>query len=402
MLAGMKTETLLDKLESIECKRDEKARRVSNVAPDTVANITAEELESGVTLERLESLNVPVFRYSTQLTVHGKLPDFNPEARPGGYKAIFQNQNGSVGVKFSAIDAEKKSILARCARASKRWAAYSNSTGFELQKSFYVTSETEWNAQRSATVAELRAFPAELIYGTLGAFSLAYGLGYAVAANVGAIPAANVWPLCSILFQIDSPEKLADLERAEADKQAAQRAEWEREHRERIEAEKAEFARFLSTVTLPKLARVELKPGAFVRYAAGYKNGQSYTPFAYKVFYKGGTLGATINGGKFAPMDQKRVDKLNKAAERGEIFGESQPAESTATPDEKQPHALKNPTAEASPRQTFALFCATGKDWRKAGLTMEQASRAIEAAKPFRKNKAGALAAIVKLLGKTP
>ena len=27
---------------------------------------------------------MPVFRYQTQVTIHGRLPDFNPETRPGG------------------------------------------------------------------------------------------------------------------------------------------------------------------------------------------------------------------------------------------------------------------------------------------------------------------------------
>jgi len=103
------TMKLLEKLESLDCRRDEKARRVSNIAPDALAAITAEALENGVTIEELETLNVPVLYYSTQLTIHGKLPDFNPAARPAGYKAIFRNGNGSIGVKYIAIDAAKKS-----------------------------------------------------------------------------------------------------------------------------------------------------------------------------------------------------------------------------------------------------------------------------------------------------
>ena len=185
----MKTETLGEKLESIDCRRDDKARRVSNVAPDTVADITADELENGVSLERLDGLNVPALRYSTQLTIHGKLPGFNPAARPGGYKAIFQNGNGSIGVRFAAIDAEKKAILRRVSRvAGAAWHAFANSTGFYLQRSFYVKNEGERAAQRAATVDALKNFPVSLFYGNAGAYSLPYGIGYAVEVNLGAIP----------------------------------------------------------------------------------------------------------------------------------------------------------------------------------------------------------------------
>lgn len=61
--------TTTEVLERAECAKDSKARRVSNVAPDTAANITADALENGIALEALESLNVPVFRYSTQTCI---------------------------------------------------------------------------------------------------------------------------------------------------------------------------------------------------------------------------------------------------------------------------------------------------------------------------------------------
>ena len=126
---------LTDKLESVECRRDDKARRVSNVAPDTIANIDEETLEKGVTLESLENLNVPVLRYSTQVTVHGKLPSFNPSARPGGYKAIFQNQNGSIGVRYSAIDACKKALLVRASKVAKNGMVGAHGNGMEKKVS---------------------------------------------------------------------------------------------------------------------------------------------------------------------------------------------------------------------------------------------------------------------------
>lgn len=109
---------LSDRLETIDCRKDTKARRVSNVAPRTVANVTAEQLENGMTLEAIEGLNVPAFAYQTQITLHGKLPPFNPAARPGGYKAVFLNGNGSVGIRYGAIDTAKKALIARAAAVS--------------------------------------------------------------------------------------------------------------------------------------------------------------------------------------------------------------------------------------------------------------------------------------------
>ena len=71
---------------------DSKARRVLNTAPDKIADITLSEIESGVTIERLEALTVPVYQYGTQITIHGTFKDM-PTDRVLGYKALFLNQN---------------------------------------------------------------------------------------------------------------------------------------------------------------------------------------------------------------------------------------------------------------------------------------------------------------------
>ena len=49
---------------------DVKARRRTNVTRDS-ASITEEQLERGVTIEELSAIGVPVYRYETQVTIHG-------------------------------------------------------------------------------------------------------------------------------------------------------------------------------------------------------------------------------------------------------------------------------------------------------------------------------------------
>lgn len=250
---------LSDRLETLECKRDDKARRVSNVAPNTVANITAETLEQGVTLEALDALNVPAFRYGTQITIHGKLPAFNPNARPGGYKAIFQNGNGSIGVRYSAIDAEKKKLIARASRVTEGgWRASANSSAFEVSRSFYVKDETQREAVKAECLAALRSLPVSLFYGSAFAFVLPYGMGYGCGAEIGAIPAADLWTLIDSLFGIKSEADLIKREQLAEQAQAAKRAEWEKEH----EAHKAERAAKVETIRASLGAPLTVHPKA--------------------------------------------------------------------------------------------------------------------------------------------
>lgn len=221
-----------EKFDSIDCRKDDKARRVTNVAPDTVANIDAETLEKGVTLEALETLNVPVFAYGTQVTIHGKLPVFDPSARPGGYKAVFRNGNGSIGVRYSAIDAPKKALLYRACRAQGEWTANQTSQGFEVFRCFYVRDEGERAKAKSDTLAALRTIPVDRFFGSAFAFSLDYGAGYGCAANIGAIPESELWALVGAFTGIPDLTTLEALEAVKKAEEAARRAKWEKDHEE--------------------------------------------------------------------------------------------------------------------------------------------------------------------------
>ena len=99
-------------LEKKDMIRDSKARRVVNAAPGKACGITVEEIEkNGVTIERLESLSVPVFQYGGQVTIHGVFPETTESLRVAGYRSVFKNSNGSLGVRYAAIDADKKKRL---------------------------------------------------------------------------------------------------------------------------------------------------------------------------------------------------------------------------------------------------------------------------------------------------
>lgn len=99
---------LSEVLESKQIYNDDKARRVLNTAPNQQADITLKEIADGVTIERLESLTVPVYQYSTQITIHGIFKDIPNDLVVAGYKSVFYNQNKSLGVKYIAIDGAKK------------------------------------------------------------------------------------------------------------------------------------------------------------------------------------------------------------------------------------------------------------------------------------------------------
>lgn len=238
---------------------DCKARRITNVS-GTQANITADEIEDGVTIERLESLNVPVFKYTTQITIHGKLPEFSDTARPGGYNSIVRNQNGSIGVRYVALDGEKKQRIVRVSRLSEKreWNAHINSKGLTISRYF---------SDREECLTAYRAFPRDLYAGSCMAAEGAYG-GYYVIADVGAIYERDVWALCGALWGIGSAAEAEALEAARAERYAAEKAEQVARiaaRRAELDAEQKKLAEELSATltpmrTLPKGATQFVRP----------------------------------------------------------------------------------------------------------------------------------------------
>jgi hypothetical protein len=74
-----------------------------------------DKIEQGITIEDLESITLagfPVLKYKTQITIHGLFPELN-NSYIFGYKNIFQNKNKSIGIKYNAIDEDKRQRIAK-------------------------------------------------------------------------------------------------------------------------------------------------------------------------------------------------------------------------------------------------------------------------------------------------
>jgi hypothetical protein len=184
---------------------DTKARRVLNTAPDKIAGITLEEIEAGVTIERLESLSVPVYQYGGQITIHGTFQDIPSDLRVAGYKSVFLNGNGSLGVRYVAIDAEKKDLLLEASQyvnsETRLWSIFKDSTGYVAQKLFKVKQDA---------IDRYNSTPDSLYIGSKQAYAHPYGY-YVVEIAIGAIYQANVWPLIAALTGIKSQAELDTL-----------------------------------------------------------------------------------------------------------------------------------------------------------------------------------------------
>jgi hypothetical protein len=215
---------IMEKLKDIEGRisygqSDDKARRVLNTS-DKLANITAEQIEAGVSIETLEALNVPVYRYGTQITIHGILPNID-RAYVLGYKAVFKNENGTCGVRYIAVDGEKKAILRRLDGLTKcRLGFQSDSTGVNLVKWFTSGPVSD----QIAAARELQAaIPQKLFYGGSYIGRGVFG-GIVLVVGFNAIPAANLWAFVDWLT-FGAVKSSADLDVLAAEKKALREKE---------------------------------------------------------------------------------------------------------------------------------------------------------------------------------
>ena len=96
--------------------RDFDSKKKLNRSNKIIESSLIDEIDSGITLERLDEMakDVPIFKYGGQITIHGEFPELT--GRVFGYKSIFQNKNKSLGVKWVAIDEEKRKEIASSLR----------------------------------------------------------------------------------------------------------------------------------------------------------------------------------------------------------------------------------------------------------------------------------------------
>lgn len=307
----MKLEPLDNSSPAFLIPPDEKARRRANTAPDANPGITPEELSGGVTLERLQSLAVPVFAYQTQITIHGLFPPVSPMV--AGYHLLTRNGNGTLGVRYAAIDGEKKRTLAECCRRASVWGAFLSSTGLDLQR----------RAPDAATGrAWLAAIPSG-VYGTAGLFRCPMSGRIYACVSIGAIRAGDLWRVIS--FFAPGFSSAADLAAVE---------EKEREESEReAAARKAErAAQRIADAAALEAARRELLAKGRVPVPAGWKpvKGASFSVlsvFAGSVKFRrvtlamrGPVLCSVREGEKGHKVEKYQLAAWEAAAASGLVF----------------------------------------------------------------------------------
>jgi hypothetical protein len=210
------------------------------------------EIETkGMSLERLISLGLPIYKYQTQITVHGNFDGLTKE-RVGGYKNLTLNQNKTLGIRYNAIDAEKKKIISKALyldrvynedESKDRFTSDMDSKGFTVSKSKITTDKSkaieianQFKAEASALSHNFIGNKYVNIYSIYGMYLIKYEI------HLNAINQAYLWNFISSITDgriiADSFVKLLKLQEEKEAKDKLER-EKKSEERENLAKEKA-------------------------------------------------------------------------------------------------------------------------------------------------------------------
>lgn len=162
------------------------------VVPQSILDVIESD---GATSEILDTIGTKVFKYRTQITIHGLFPELKNNYI-GGYKNMFQNKNLSIGVKYNAIDRDKKQrIFSKIRAFLSGWNVVDNSTEYNIYKSsnhFHTKDDYLKLLPEYQKLAE--SINKDLFFGNVDVYLAKNFFGYFMVCelNIGAIYEKNV------------------------------------------------------------------------------------------------------------------------------------------------------------------------------------------------------------------
>lgn len=178
-----------------------------NTSPKKLPLDVIENINKGVTLEQLNSLThkgFDVYKYSTQITIHG-ICDELTDNNVFFYKSLMLNKNKSLGVKWIAVDAEKKTKICKTLEYFG-WTTIRSSTKNYPTHVIRFDSETEAKEQCNKYKAIIDRIGNNMFFGSYNIYiGEAFGMYFAIFdLFINGIKQENVTPLLEKILDMDN------------------------------------------------------------------------------------------------------------------------------------------------------------------------------------------------------
>lgn len=165
-----------EKIEKVfDAESEYASKHKLNTCNKVVGQELLDKIEDGCSLETLEEVakGFDIFKYRTQITIHGLFPELSTRCI-GRYVNIVQNKNKSIGIKYSAIDHEKKKRLYKLICDCTEYRITENSTTFHISQwiELDTSSEEAFKAPIKKAVDEINKIDRKLFYGSVHVYVL--------------------------------------------------------------------------------------------------------------------------------------------------------------------------------------------------------------------------------------
>lgn len=189
-------------------------KHIKNLSTKKVPAALLQAVEKGCSFETLEKLakGFPICKYQTQITVHGIFDD--PSTRcVGFYVNLTKNKNQSLGIRWTAIDHEKKEKLFSYIKLmDNEWHIQEDSSSFYMRKMVRVTSHEELLKVQEKYQAEADKIDVNLFTGSANVFKLEglWGITYVgLALVIQCFPEGSFWQIAENITGKKNTEILA-------------------------------------------------------------------------------------------------------------------------------------------------------------------------------------------------
>lgn len=189
-------------------------KHIKNLSKKKVPAALLQAVEKGCSFETLEKLakGFPICKYQTQITVHGIFDD--PSTRcVGFYVNLTKNKNQSLGIRWTAIDHEKKEKLFSYIKLmDNEWQIKEDSSSFYMCKMVRVTSHEELLKVQERYQAEVDKIDVNLFTGSANVFKLEglWGITYVgLALVIQCFPEGRFWQIAENITGKKKSEILA-------------------------------------------------------------------------------------------------------------------------------------------------------------------------------------------------
>jgi hypothetical protein len=290
-------------------------KKITNRAPKLVKDADFFNLlkTDGLTSEYIKSFKHPIFKYTSQITLHG-IFDNSDIVKVGGYANVVVNKNGSIGIKYNAIDYRKKRELAKYLELFG-WNYCRDSRGDQFSQMF---------KDKESCLQVWNAINLDRFYCSKFVMRNPLTGWYYICINVNALLANEIWDLfTAITGATPQDAEIKARDKAKADEAREAKYQAERLIRQQQDAERALVVKqVIETDFKPLMAHLKDFNGTFVKdmiiVRAAY---DAYTFKAMFVYYKLTKAGAYYTAKKLTgPTVTTDLDfssyRVNKTSER--------------------------------------------------------------------------------------